>query len=113
MRNTMRQRQERLMNSSVHSARSTHNRSVDKVKEIIESDHKAAESLRRKKQAEEDHLRVIVHEAKQANEDGVIKSLSRLRQQKAAQASQARQEKSLIKERLNETSVMARERQRK
>ena len=116
LKNKLRQKQsekERLLNSSLHSNRSVHNKSVDKVKELQEADHKAAEELKKKKLDQETNLKILVHELKQANEDGVSKSVIRIRQQKMAQAQQAKREKSELKEKRNEKSLLAKEQQRK
>ncbi len=104
---------DRAMNTSVISGRSTHNKSTDRAREAGEIDHKMSEELRKKKQAEEDALRLIVHESKIANEEAVSKSISRLREKKAARAIETRREKSVLKEKLNENSLLAREKHRK
>lgn len=104
---------ERILNSSLHSNRSVHNKSVDKAKELQEADHKVAEELKKKKHMDETNLKILVHELKQANEEGVSKSVSRIKQEKIEKAQQAKREKSEIKEKLNEKSLLAKERQRK
>lgn len=104
---------ERVMNTSVHSGWSVHNKSTEKIREAADIDHKTAEEVRKKKQAYEEQLRLVVHESKLANEEAVSKSVTRLREQKAAKALDARREKSLLKEKKNENSLLAKEKHRK
>ena len=95
------------------SGKSVHNKSCERVRELAQEDKAKLQEARRKKKESEVQLRNAVVDAKKAHEDRVSKSVSRMKQEKFEAALRIKKEKELLKEKINESEAVVKERYRK
>jgi hypothetical protein len=104
---------ENALNLSTMSGKSTHNKSCERARELAHEDKVKLQEAKRKKQETEAQLRSAVVDAKKAHEDRVSKSVSRMRQEKFEAALKIKKEKEQLKEKINESEAVAKEKYRK